>query len=208
MVSVDQTAMSKIKVTYPNGATPIDPNELQDLIPDYIATMSELNQAEQTNITDAFVWAEKQDLSELLTATFIFKLHEKMSNQVWRWAGKQRHSNKNIGVMTDQIVNDLGQLLKNTEFWIEKKTIQPDELAARFHHKLVQIHIFPNGNGRHARLMTDLLLVQMNTPKFTWGTQLAATPLEVEGKTRSEYIAALKKADIGDFKDLIQFARS
>jgi Fic-DOC domain mobile mystery protein B len=200
--------MSKIKISYPNGATPIDHDELKDLIPDYIATMSELNQVEQINIADAFVWGEKQDLSAVLTATFVFKLHEKMFNQVWRWAGKQRRSNKNIGVMKEQIVNDLGQLLKNTEFWIQNKTFQPDELAARFHHKLVHIHIFPNGNGRHARLMTDLLLVHINAPKFTWGKQSAATPLEVEGKTRSEYITALKKADNEDFKDLIQFVRS
>ena len=200
--------MSKFKVTYPNGATPIDHDELKDLIPDYIATMSEINQAEQTNIADAFVWAEKQDLSELLTATFVFKLHEKMFNQVWRWAGKQRRSNKNIGVMKEQIVNDLGQLLKNVEYWIQHKTYPVDELAARFHHKLVHIHVFPNGNGRHARLMTDLLLNHLNEPRFTWGTQSAATPLEVEGKTRSEYIAALKKADNGDFNELIRFARS
>lgn len=199
---------SKFKVTYPNGATPIDLDELKDLIPDYIATMSELNQLEQANIADAFVWAERQDLSEMLTATFVFKLHEKMFNQVWRWAGKQRRSNKNIGVMKEQILNELGQLLKNTEFWIQNKTFPEDDLAARFHHKLVHIHIFPNGNGRHARLMTDLLLVQMNNKKFTWGNETAPTPLEVEGKTRSEYIAALKKADYGDFNDLIKFVRS
>lgn len=200
--------MAKFKVTYPNGATPIDPDEQKDLIPDYIATISELNQAEQTNIADAFLWAEKQDLSELLTATFVFKLHEKMFNQVWHWAGKQRWSNKNIGVMKEQIVNDLGQLMKNTEYWIQNKTYPVDDLAARFHHKLVHIHVFPNGNGRHARLLTDLLLIQMNEPKFTWGTKTAATPLEIEGKTRSEYIAALKKADSGDFDALKKFARS
>lgn len=200
--------MSKLKITYPNGATPIDQDELKDLIPDYLSTISELNQVEQANIADAFVWAEKQDLSEILTATFVFKLHEKMFNQVWKWAGKQRRSNKNIGVMKEQVGNDLGQLLKNVEYWIQNKTFAPDELAARFHHKLVQIHIFPNGNGRHARLMTDLLLTHLNEPNFTWGSKIALTPIEVEGKTRLAYISALKKADGGAFADLLEFAKN
>ena len=110
--------------------------------------------------------------------------------------------------MKEQVVNDLGQLLKNTEYWIQNKTFTPDELAARFHHRLVHIHIFPNGNGRHARLLTDLLLTHLNEPGFTWGSQIASTPIEVEGKTRSAYISALKKADNGDFGNLIKFARN
>lgn len=200
--------MSKFKVTYPSGATPIEPDELKDLVPDYISTMAELNQIEQANIADGFVWAEKQNSEELLTVTFILKLHTKMFNQVWKWAGKMRKSNKNIGVMKEHIMNDLGQLIGNTQFWIEHKTFSNDEIAARFHHRLVQIHIFPNGNGRHARLMTDLLLAKCGEPKFTWGTNGVYTPLEVEGKTRTEYINALKLADQDDFSQLIKFARS
>lgn len=200
--------MSKFKLTYASGATPLDPEEAQDLIPDYISTMGELNQAEQSNISDAYVWAEKQNLSELLTGTFIFKLHERMFNQVWKWAGKMRGSNKNIGVSKESIMNDLGQLLKNVEYWIENKTFNNDELAVRFHHRLVQIHVFTNGNGRHARLITDLLLIYLVEIKFTWGTNGAYTPLEVEGKTRAEYINALKLADNDQFKSLIQFVRS
>ncbi len=200
--------MSKFKVTYPSGATPIEPDELKDLIPDYISTMSELNQVEQSNIADGFVWAGKQTHDDLLTATFIFKLHKKMFDQVWKWAGKMRRSNKNIGVMKEHIMNDLGQLLGNTQYWIEYKTFSDDEIAARFHHRLVQIHVFPNGNGRHARLMTDLILMKNGVSKFTWGTNGTYTPLEAEGKTRSDYIAALKKADQNDFNALITFARS
>lgn len=200
--------MSKFKVTYPSGATPIDPDELKDLIPDYISTMSELNQVEQSNIADGFVWAGKQNHDDILTASFIFKLHEKMFEQVWKWAGKMRRTNKNIGVMKEQIMNDLGLLLGNADFWIKNSTFPKDEMAARFHHRLVQIHVFPNGNGRHARLMTDLLLLKCGGSKFTWGTNGAYTPLEVEGKTRTEYIAALKQADQNDFSALIKFARS
>lgn len=199
--------MSKFKVTYSNGATPIDPDELKDLVPDYISTMAELNQVEQANIADGFVWAGKQHNEELLTVTFILKLHEKMFNQVWKWAGKMRKSNKNIGVMKEHIMNDLGQLIGDTQFWIEHKTFSNDEIAARFHHRMVQIHVFSNGNGRHARLTTDLLLEKCGEPKFTWGTNGTYTPLEVEGKARTEYINALKLADQGDFSQLIKFAR-
>ena len=96
----------------------------------------------------------------------------------------------------------------NTKFWIDNKTFGSDEIAARFHHRLVQIHVFPNGNGRHARLMTDLLLIKSGEPKFTWGTSGAYTPLDGEGKTRTEYINALQKADQGELSDLIKFVRS
>jgi Fic-DOC domain mobile mystery protein B len=200
--------MSKFTITYPSGATPIDPDEIKDLIPDYISTMGELNQLELSNIADAFVWAEKQNFGELLTGTFIFKLHEHMFNQVWKWAGKIRRSNQNIGIMKEHIMNEVGQLLENTKYWISHSAFPTDEIAARFHHRLVQIHVFPNGNGRHARLMTDLLLVKCGESKFTWGTKGMYTPLEFEGKTRSEYILALKSADKDDFRSLIQFARS
>ena len=200
--------MSKFRITSPNGATPLDLDEVKDLIPNYITAVSELNQLEQANIDDAFVWAERQDSSVLLTATFVFKMHQKMFNQVWRWAGKQRNSNKNIGVPKEQIANELGQLLKLTEYWIQNETFQVDEIAVRFHHRLVYIHIFANGNGRHARMMTDLLLVRLKAPKFTWGAQASVAALVVEGKTRSEYINALKKADEGDFSAILQFARS
>lgn len=200
--------MSKFKISYPSGATPIDPDELKDLIPDYISTLGELNQLEQSNITDGFVWAGKQDLTDLLSASFILVLHKKMFEQVWKWAGQTRKSNKNIGVMKESIMNDLGILIGNTKYWIDKKTFSNDEIATRFHHRLVQIHVFPNGNGRHARLMTDLILLSLGENKFTWGTLGVHTQIEVEGKTRSEYVAALKKADKDDFANLIQFARS
>jgi Fic-DOC domain mobile mystery protein B len=200
--------MSKLKIIYPNGATPIDHDELSDLIPDYISRMSELNQLEQSNIADGFVWAEKQIHDDILNASFVLKLHERMFNQVWKWAGKMRRSNKNIGVMKENILSELGQLLGDTHFWIDHKTFSNDEIAVRFHHRLVQIHVFPNGNGRHARLMTDLLLMKNSGSKFTWGANGASNPLDVEGETRSKYIAALRKADQGDFSALIKFVRA
>lgn len=200
--------MSKFKITYPSGATLINPDEAKDLIPDYISKMGELNQVEQSNIADAFVWGDRQALDELLTGTFIFKLHERMFNQVWKWAGQTRRSNKNIGVMKELIMNDLAQLLGDAKYWVENGVFSKDEAAARFHHRLVQIHIFPNGNGRHARLMTDLFLKKYGEPKFSWGTNAARTQIEVEGKVRNEYIEALKSADAGDFGLLMKFVRS
>jgi Fic-DOC domain mobile mystery protein B len=131
-----------------------------------------------------------------------------MFNQVWRWAGQTRNSNKNIGVMAESIMTDLGILIGDTKFWIENKTYSFDEIAVRFHHRIVRIHLFPNGNGRHARLLTDLLLEELGKPKFTWGSLKNNHPIDVEGETRSKYISALKKADSGDYTNLIQFVRS
>lgn len=200
--------MSQLKVSYLKGATPIDPNEMKDLIPDYISEIRELNQLEQANIADAFIWVDQQPLDDLLTPSFVFLLHKRMFSEVWKWAGKMRLSNKNIGVPKEQIPHHLGQLLKNTEHQVRNVSYPIEELASRFHHRLVAIHVFPNGNGRHARLMTDLLLKKCGFPKFTWGIGSAHTPIDVEGKTRSQYIEVLKAADQGNFKPLIKFVKS
>lgn len=200
--------MAKVKINYPNGSTPLDANELADLIPDYISTQGELNILEKANIVDAYLWADRVSLENLLTATFILEVHKKMFAQVWRWAGKQRRSNKNIGVSKDRIMQEFGVLLKDVEFWLTNQTYTNDEIATRFHHKLVLIHIFPNGNGRHARLVTNLLLKKMGEPAFTWGAKGDPTVLEVEGSIRIQYIQALKAADEGDFLGLLQFVRT
>ncbi|MDE0151333.1 MAG: mobile mystery protein B [Bdellovibrionales bacterium] len=200
--------MSRFKPIYPPGATPLDPNEIEDLIPDYITTQRELNVLEQQNIIEGINWAEQQKNPDVLSITFNNKLHEKMFNQVWRWAGKQRTMDKNIGCHWQQIPTQLNHLFQNTHYWIENKTYRWVELATRFHHKLVFIHVFPNGNGRHARLMTDMLLKFNNQEPFTWGEKMHSSPIQTEGKTRKAYISALKKADKNDFIDLIKFAKS
>ena len=120
--------MTKFKISYPSGATTLDADEFQDLMPDYISTRDELNQVEQSNIADAFVWADNRVLDELLTGTFVLKLHEKMFNQVWRWAGQTRKSNKNIGVMKEHIMNDLAQLLGDVQFWVQNEFFQLTKL--------------------------------------------------------------------------------
>jgi Fic-DOC domain mobile mystery protein B len=200
--------MAKFKMNYPDGSTPIDPSEMEDLIPDYISTQGELNTLEQANIADAFLWAERANLEDLLTATFILTLHKRMFGDVWKWSGQQRKSNKNIGVSKEDISQALGALLKDVDYWIKNKTFPSNEIAVKFHHRLVQIHIFPNGNGRHARLITNLLLKKMEQPSFTWGFAADPTPIEVEGPTRESYITALKTADAGDYRLLLKFVRS
>ena len=131
-----------------------------------------------------------------------------MLNRVWKWSGKPRQSNKNIGVMWEQVPTQLGLLIENTKFWINNKTYPWDELAARFHHKLVWIHPFPNGNGRFSRLVTDLLLEQNGQEAFSWGLGTSKSSIETEGALRNEYLAALREADDKKIERLIRFAKS
>ena len=143
---------------YPAGATPLEPEDIEDLKIGHITTREELNRFEQDNINEALQWLEVRRKSDILTEKFIKTLHQKMFGKVWRWAGKFRRSGKNIGVDWVQIPIYLHTLLQDVRYWIDQKTYEPDEIAVRFHHKLVWIHLFPNGNGRHARLMTDVEL--------------------------------------------------
>ena len=200
--------MSRFKPIYPPEATPLDSNEIADLIPDYITTQGELNILEQQNIIEGINWADRQKKPDMLSITFNYELHKQMFNQVWRWAGKPRTTDKSIGVYWQQIPTQLSSLFESAIYWVENKTYKWDELAVRFHHKLVSIHAFPNGNGRHARLMTDILLKSNNQEPFTWGEKMYSSPIEVEGKTHKAYISALKKADGNDFIDLIKFIKS
>ncbi len=128
-----------------------------------------------------------------------------MYGNVWKWAGEHRRSGKNIGdVDAYRIPTELRELLDNCRYWIDKKTYEPDEIAARFHHRLVFIHCYPNGNGRHARLATDLLLMQMGEVPFSWG----AANLVDAGEIRTRYIEALQAADRHDIGPLLGFVRS
>ena len=200
--------MNEFEIDYPPGATPLDPNELGGLIPSYITTQSELNELERENILEAVVWASGRKHTDLLNATFALDLHKRMLNRVWKWAGKPRTSNKNIGVFKEEIATELAKLFGDVKFWIENKTFAWDEIAARFHHRLVAIHVFVNGNGRHARVMTDALLSSNGQEPFSWGMKRGGGALEAQGPLRDEYIAALQKADEGNYEDLLKFARS
>lgn len=200
--------MSPLELHYPSGATPLDPDELEDLIPDYITTRGELNELEHQNIQDAMLWLRSRKTLDVTEPGFAYELHRQMFGQVWKWAGRARKTEKNIGIDWTQIATQTAQLLADTRFWISNQSFGMDEIAARFHHRLVQIHIFPNGNGRHARLMTDLLLELNGSKRFTWGERTSQSRLEVEGARRQEYILALRHADKNDYIALMAFVRS
>ena len=193
---------------YPKGATPLTRDELAGLIPNYISTQGELNTLERTNILAAQKWSSKKTTADILSVGFVYTLHAKMFDQVWKWAGSPRTSDKNIGVPWSQITTALPTLLKNAETWISGNVYSWDEIGARFHHRLVEIHVFPNGNGRHARIMTDLLLEKYGQIPFSWGENQGPLPLEEEGATRTEYIEALREADLKKFARLVRFVRS
>ena len=186
-----------------DGGTDLTEEEREGLIPSYITLRSELNEAEQANILEAEEWAfaRKRDL---LDEKFFNNLHKRMYGNVWRWAGRYRTSGKNIGVDAYRIPTELRQLLDDCRYWIENGTYEPDEIAVRFHHRIVSIHCYPNGNGRHARLAADLLLKSMGHERFSWGGK----NLVDVGGTRERYIAALHAADELDIGPLLEFVRS
>jgi Fic-DOC domain mobile mystery protein B len=194
-----------IKHVYVDGQTPLDPDEAAGLIPKHIATQAELNEWEFVNIAGGQRWAKRNvKRRELLEETFVRELHRRMFDDTWRWAGTYRNSDKNIGVPWQQVGMRVHQLLENTRFQIEHQTFPVDELAVRFHRDLVWIHPFPNGNGRHARMMADILVMRLGAARFTWGQ----ADLVGGEDARAAYIAALKVADQGDFVPLLAFARS
>jgi len=187
----------------PDYATPLTPEEMRELIPANIAYRRELNEAEQENIALAQDWALNRP-RDPLSEKFVQELHRRMLGDVWRWAGKFRTSERNLGIAFYKIPVTLRQLIEDTKAWIEYKTYPTDEIAVRFHHRLVQIHPFANGNGRHARLMGDLLVMRLGAERFSWGS----ANLQDAGAVRQRYIAALQAADDQNIAPLLVFARS
>jgi Fic-DOC domain mobile mystery protein B len=183
--------------------TPLDAEEMQQLIPSYITLRRELNEAEQVNIAHASKWLSSRR-SDPLDEVFLRELHRRMFGQVWRWAGDYRKTARNIGVDANRVRMDTAQALDDARFWVANATYAPDEIAVRFSHRLVAIHPFPNGNGRLSRMAGDLLAVQLGRPQFSWGSH-SLTDANV---TRAAYIAALRAADAHDLGPLILFARS
>lgn len=187
----------------PEDATPLTIEERRELIPSHIAFRSELNEAEQANIARGQDWAMSRR-RDLLSEKFIRELHRRMLGDVWRWAGKFRTSERNIGIAPSGIPVGLRQLLDDTGLWIHCQTYSVDEITVRFHHRLVKIHPFPNGNGRHARLMADLLVMSLGGMRFSWGS----ANIQDTSDTRRCYIAALQAADKHNIEPLLRFART
>jgi len=191
--------------TTSDGNTPLSPEELADLIPN-LATKEELNEWERENILRGREWAvgDRTSPTDMVSDEYVRKLHKKMFDETWKWAGDYRHTEKNIGVSVHEIRERLMALFGDTRYWIENGTYLPDEIAVRFHHRLVFIHPFPNGNGRHARLIADIIAVKLGRPAFTWGS----ANLVKEGEARTTYLEAIRAADDGDIQPLLNFARS
>jgi Fic-DOC domain mobile mystery protein B len=188
----------------PAGATPLDPDESAGLLPGHIATREQLDEWEAENILEGQRWAAgAAKRRDILDDAFLRELHRRMFGRTWKWAGAYRSTEKNIGVAPARVAEEARQLLENTRAQIAAKVAPIDEIAARFHHRLVWIHPFSNGNGRHARLLTDLLLAANGAVPFTWGRG----DLEHAGEARERYLAALRAADARDFAPLLAFVR-
>lgn len=196
-----------LDLEYINGQTPLDEEEKDGLLILTIATRGELDEFEQQNIEKAVQWILGRTFKPELffTEDFVRMLHKRMYADVWAWAGEFRKTNKNIGVDKWKIPSDLKYLLDDAKYWHENNTYTQDEIAVRFKHRIVSIHCFPNGNGRHSRLMADIIIEQIyKQPVFSWG----AANLSDEGDTRKSYLKAVKTADRGDYRLLLAFARS
>lgn len=184
-----------------DNSTPLTAEEKNGLKLKWITLRSELNEAEARNIAQAQLWLASNKKKDVCSDTFLRNLHKKMFCDVWIWAGEYRITERNIGVAPYQIPMKLMQLFDDLNFWIDNKTYSNHEIAVRLHHKLVQIHPFPNGNGRVSRLIADLVLRKLEGKTLYWGD----TNLVDVSEVRKKYIDALRKADAGDYTDLLNF---
>jgi Fic-DOC domain mobile mystery protein B len=194
-----------MELDYPEGATPLDRSESEGLKLSHIATRDQLNQWEQENILQAQTKYFSRKHRDILSEGFLLRLHKSMFGNVWKWAGKYRTSEKNIGAPHWDVSVKLRGLCEDTKLWVASAADPADEIAARFHHRLVSIHPFANGNGRHARMAADLLLTHvLEQPRFTWGQ----SDLLDSGDTRRLYLEALRAADRRDYSLLFRFVRT
>lgn len=196
-----------LEIKYIEGQTPLSIEEMEGLKIPSISTRGELDEFEQLNIEKAIEWTLRLKIKpeQLFSEKFVLDLHKRMYSDVWKWAGSFRKSEKNIGVPSYKIAVELKNLLDDALFWYQNETYPQQELALRFKHRLVSIHCFPNGNGRHSRLMADLILEKLFDEKyFSWGRE----NLIRAGETREKYINSLREADNQNYKPLIEFASS
>ncbi len=196
-----------LNLKYADGQTPLDEEEKEDLKIKSITTQKELDEFEQLNIEKAVEWTIIANLKpeKILTEKFIKDLHKKMYGDVWKWAGEFRKTDKNIGIKWTQIGIELKNLIDDTKYWLENKSYSPEEIAIRFKHRIVAIHCFSNGNGRHSRMMADIIIESIFGKEiFSWHKSNMVRADE----TRKEYIKALREADNGNIKPLMKFAEN
>jgi len=196
-----------LELEFKDGQTPLEEEEKEGLRIKSISTQGELDEFEQLNIEKAIEWTIHTNFKSerILTEKFIKDLHKKMYGDVWKWAGEFRKTDKNIGIKWTQIGIELKILIDDTKYWIENKIFSPEEIAIRFKHRIVAIHCFPNGNGRHSRLMADIIIESIFGKEiFSWHKSKMVRADE----TRKIYIKALQEADNGNIKPLISFAEN
>lgn len=196
-----------LNLNYEEGQTPLDEDEKEGLKIKSITTQGELDEFEQLNIEKAVEWTIHANLKQerILTEKFIKNLHKKMYGDVWKWAGHFRKSNKNIGIEWTRIGIELKTLLDDINFWINNNTYSPEEISIRFKHRIVAIHCFPNGNGRHSRMIADVIMEYVfGLDIFPWNQ----SSMVKASDTRKKYITALRRADQGDITELIKFAKN
>jgi len=187
---------------HPDGATRLTPEDLEGLLPAHISTRGELDEWEAQNILKARTWVNA-GRHRVLDDKFVRDLHKKMFDETWEWAGQYRNDERNIGIDPRNVSTAVRNLCENTKARLATGE-EAEKVAVWFHHQLTRIHPFRNGNGRHARLTTDQLLVSLGQQPFTWGLG----DLIYAGETRKRYIAALREADKGDPRPLAEFVRS
>ncbi len=189
----------------PDGATPLDPDEMQGLKFPHVTTRGELDELEQANIEQGLAWISRRRGGSIFDNGFVRTLHKRLFGDVWAWAGEYRLTEKNIGIDPLQIPVQLRMLLDDARYWAEHEVYPPLEAAARFHHRMVQIHLFPNGNGRHARIAADILLEETyKHPAVAWASGF---DLQADNERRDAYIAALRAADGKDIGPLLAFVQ-
>lgn len=191
----------------PQDATPLEPSEREGLIPSWVTHRGDLNEVEQDNILKGATWARRKRglaVAKILSVGFVTDLHKRMFGDVWTWAGQFRRTERNIGIAAYRIPQELAAVLGDMLYWIENSTFPADEIAIRLHHRLVSVHPFPNGNGRHARMMADLLIEKLGGRPFSWG----GGSLFNVGELRGQYVSTLRAADGLDINPLLVFARS
>ena len=196
-----------LSLEYIHSTTLLSPEEMDGLQIKSISTQGELDEFEQQNIEKAIQWTfgKKLNPASLVSEKFILEIHKRMFSDVWKWAGKFRKTEKNLGIPSYKIPTELKILLDDTLFWIDNNPYSADEACLRFKHRLVSIHCFSNGNGRHSRLMADLIAERIfQSPVFTWGMKTYTNNLSA----REIYLSAIKTADNLDYQPLIKFARS
>lgn len=187
-----------------DGHTELSDEDRHGLLLGYVSTRGELNEAEQRNIAEATLGRRSPSVAELLDDRYLCNLHKAMFGHVWAWAGRYRRVETNIGIDSVRIPTEVRSLIDDARAWIEYETYDPDELCVRFHHRLVAIHPFPNGNGRHGRIAADYLAVALGRKPFGWGIGLGLSTADL----RAAYLAALLRADSNEIGDLVAFARS